>query len=47
LEGALVNADSVARFLTLGWDVAYLYGYEASQGIKETECSVGNNMMFF
>jgi len=47
LEGALLNADSVARFLTLGGDVAYLYGYEASQVIKETECSVGNNMMFF
>ena len=47
LEGALVNADSVARFLTLGGDVAYLYGYEASHVIKETECSVGNNMMFF
>lgn len=47
LEGALVNADSVARFLTLGGDVAYLYGYEASHVIKETECSAGNNMMFF
>jgi len=47
LEGALVNADSVARFLTLGGDVVYLYGYEASRVIKETECSVGNNMMFF
>jgi hypothetical protein len=47
LEGALLNADSVARFLTLGGDVAYLYGYEASHGIKEIECSVGNNMMFF
>ena len=47
LEGALVNADSVARFLTLGGDVAYLYGYEASHVIKETECSSGNNMMFF
>ena len=47
LEGALVNADSVARFLTLGGDTAYLYGYEASQAIKETDCSAGNNMMFF
>lgn len=47
LEGALLNADSVARFFTLGGDVAYLYGYEASRVIKETECSVGNNMMFF
>ena len=47
VEGALVNADSVARFLTLGGDVAYLYGYEPSNVIKEEECSVGNNMMFF
>jgi len=47
LEGALLNEDSVGRFLTLGGDVAYLYGYEASHVIKETDCSVGNNMMFF
>jgi hypothetical protein len=47
LEGALLNADSVARFLTLGGATAYLYGYEASQPISETECSVGNNMLFF
>jgi hypothetical protein len=47
LEGALVNADSVGRFLTLGGDTAYLYGYEPSQVIHETECSDGNNMMFF
>src|SRR5215510_7164095 len=47
LEGALVNADSVGRFLTVGGDVAYLYGYEPSQPIHETECSDGNNMMFF
>jgi len=47
LEGALTNADSVGRFLTLGGDTAYLYGYEPSQAIHETECSDGNNMMFF
>jgi hypothetical protein len=47
LEGALLNADSVAHFLTLGGATAYLYGYEASQAISETECSVGNNMLFF
>jgi hypothetical protein len=47
LEGALLNEDSVGRFLTLGGDVAYFYGYEASHVIKETDCSVGNNMMFF
>jgi len=47
VDGALVNADSVARFLTLGGDAAYLYGYEASEVIKEQECSSGNNMLFF
>jgi F5/8 type C domain len=47
VEGALVNADSVARFLTLGGDVTYLYGYEPSNPITEEQCSVGNNMMFF
>lgn len=47
IDGALMNADSVGRFLTLGGDVAYLYGYEASEVIKEQECSSGNNMLFF
>jgi len=47
VEGALLNADSVARFLTLGGEAAYLYGYEASQVISEQECSSGNNMLFF
>jgi len=47
LEGALLNADSVGRFLTLGGDVAYLYGYEGSEPIKDNACSAGNNMMFF
>jgi hypothetical protein len=47
LDGALLNADSVARFLTMGGEAAYLYGYEASEIIKEQECSSGNNMLFF
>src|SRR5216683_5026682 len=47
LDGALLNADSVGRFLTLGGEAAYLYGYEASEIIKEQECSSGNNMLFF
>jgi len=47
LEGALLNADSVARFLTLGGEAAYLYGYEASEVIRENDCSAGNNMLFF
>ena len=47
LDGALLNADSVGRFLTMGGEAAYLYGYEASEVIKEQECSSGNNMLFF
>jgi hypothetical protein len=47
IDGALLNADSVAHFLTLGGNAAYLYGYEASEVIKEQECSAGNNMLFF
>ncbi|HEY5075136.1 MAG TPA: hypothetical protein VII34_10620, partial [Pyrinomonadaceae bacterium] len=42
-----LNADSVGRFLTMGGEAAYLYGYEASEIIKEQECSSGNNMLFF
>lgn len=47
IDGALLNADSVARFLTIGGDAAYLYGYEASEIINEQKCSSGNNMLFF
>ncbi|MDX6447363.1 MAG: hypothetical protein QOH71_4437 [Blastocatellia bacterium] len=47
LDGALLNADSVGRFLTMGGEGTYLYGYEASEIIKEQECSSGNNMLFF
>ena len=47
LDGALMNADTVARFLTLGGSAAYLYGYEAGDIIKEQRCSSGNNMLFF
>ena len=32
---------------TMGGEAAYLYGYEASEIIKEQECSSGNNMLFF
>jgi hypothetical protein len=47
IDGALLNADMVGRFLTMGGETTYLYGYEASQVIKEQECSSGNNMLFF
>jgi hypothetical protein len=47
LDGALLNADAVGHFLTLGGDAAYLYGYEPSEVISEQSCSSGNNMLFF
>ncbi len=47
LDGALLNADSVGKFLTLGGESAYLYGYEPSEIIREQDCSSGNNMLFF
>lgn len=47
IDGALLNADSVARFLTLGGEQAYLYGYEPGEIIEEQACSSGNNMLFF
>jgi hypothetical protein len=47
LDGALLNADSVAHFLTLGGNQAYLYGYEPGEIINEQSCSSGNNMLFF
>ena len=47
LDGALLNADSAGRFLTLGGNAAYLYGYEPGEIINEQSCSSGNNMLFF
>ena len=46
VEGALLNADIVGRFLALGGDQAFLYGYEPNEIIDETGCSRGNNMLF-
>ncbi len=46
LDGALFNADSVGRFLTMGGEATYLYGYEPNEIIKEQNCSSGNNMLF-
>jgi hypothetical protein len=36
----------VGRFLTLGGDQAFLYGYAASQPVID-QCTAGNNMLFF
>ncbi|MBV8859784.1 MAG: discoidin domain-containing protein [Acidobacteria bacterium] len=46
IEGALLNADTVGLFLTLGGDRAYLYGYEPNEVISEVPCTWGNNMLF-
>jgi hypothetical protein len=45
IEGALLNADTVGLFLTLGGDRAYLYGYEPNELISESACTWGNNML--
>ncbi len=46
IEGALLNADIVGNFLTLGGEQAFLYGYEPNDVIQEVPCSSGNNMLF-
>jgi hypothetical protein len=46
VEGALLNADAVANFLTLGGEQTFLYGYEPNEILQEVECSQGNNMLF-
>lgn len=46
IEGALMNADIVGLFLTLGGAQSYLYGYEPNELIQERRCGWGNNMLF-
>jgi hypothetical protein len=46
LEGALLNAEVVGMFLTLGAERLYLYGYEPNELIQEKNCTWGNNMLF-
>jgi F5/8 type C domain-containing protein len=46
IEGALLNADAVANFLTLGGEQTFLYGYEPNELLQEVKCSQGNNMLF-
>ena len=45
IEGALLNADAVGTFLTLGGAKPYLYGYEPNYLQDELKCSWGNLMM--
>jgi hypothetical protein len=46
IEGALLHADIVGEFLTLGGDQAFLYGYAPDVVIEERGCTAGNNMLF-
>ena len=47
IEGALLNAEAVALFLTLGGTRTYLYGFEPNSLMDELLCqSWGNNAMF-
>lgn len=46
IEGALFNADVIGRFLTLGGNQAFLYGYASSQPVTD-QCTAGNNMLFY
>jgi hypothetical protein len=51
LPGAVLNAEIVAQFLTLGGTTAYFYGLEPNEPIRELDCAQpdrlwGNLMMF-
>ncbi len=46
IEGALLNADIVGKFLTLGGDQAFLFGYTPAEILREVPCTSGNNMLF-
>jgi len=47
IEGALLNADIVGRFLTMGGDQAFLYGYTPSEVLHDNTCgTAGQNMLF-
>lgn len=46
IEGALMYADILGKFLTLGVSKAFLYGYEPTFLDEYQGCSWGNNMLF-
>ncbi len=46
IEGALLNADIVGKFLELGGDQAFLFGYTPGYVNRDFPCTAGNNMLF-
>jgi hypothetical protein len=46
IEGALMYADILGQFLTLGGSKAFLYGYEPTYPEQTNNCDWGNNMLF-
>ncbi|MGZ3838652.1 MAG: discoidin domain-containing protein [Flavisolibacter sp.] len=46
MPGALLNADMVGQFLTLGGSRAFLYGWEPASLQSDFGCAPGNNMLF-
>ncbi len=46
MEGALLNADIVGKFLELGGDQAFLFGYTPGHVDRDFPCTAGNNMLF-
>jgi hypothetical protein len=46
IEGALFNADIVGKFLTLGGDQAFLFGYTPGAVERDFPCTAGGNMLF-
>jgi hypothetical protein len=46
IEGALLNADTVGTFLSLGGDQTFLFGYTPGENLHELDCTSGNNMLF-
>ena len=46
IEGALLNADIVGKFLTLGGNQAFLFGYTPAFVGRDFPCTAGNNMLF-
>ena len=46
IEGALLNADIAGKFLTLGGDQAFMFGYTPGHVGRDFPCTAGNNMLF-